>query len=462
MYDLQDSMLGRLLQPELRAMIREKNFKELRATVSELDPADIAEAIFALTAEESALLFRILPRSLAADIFEHLQFQDQEELLRSLGQEQVAAILNEMDPDDRTALLEELPGKVTNRLLRLLTPEERSIAVNLLGYPEESIGRRMTPEYVAVGEDWTVQEVLDNIRRYGKDKETVNVIYVVGENDVLIDDIRLQTIIVSDPNTKVSELMDRQFVALSAMDDQETAIEVMTHYDRFVLPVIDTQGVLVGIVTADDIFDVVEVETTEDIHRLGGLEALDAPYSTVSFFTMIKKRAGWLTVLFLGATFTIWAMEMYHEQISELSVLTFFIPLIISSGGNSGSQVTSLVIRAMAVQEIHMRDWYRVLGRELMTGILLGCILGGIALARIYLFPDEGISAEQILHISITVSIAVICVVVFGTMVGCMLPFALRLCGFDPAFSSAPLVATILDLMGVIIYFSVAKFILSM
>lgn len=487
MQGIQNPMLGRLIQPEIQELITNKRYKELRETLIELDPADISESIVVLSQEERAILFRILPRDVAADVFEYLHFYDQEELLRSLGQEHVSAILNEMEPDDRTALLEELPGKVTSRLMKLLTPAERKIAKSLLGYPEDSIGRRMTPEYVAVKEDWTVAQVMEHIRKTGEDKETINVIYVIEKNEKLVDDLRLRMLIFADPQTRVSELMDHQFVALSAMDDQETAIEVMTHYDRIALPVIDSQGTLVGIVTADDVFDVVEEETTEDVHRMGGMEALDEPYSQVRFYTMIRKRAGWLFVLFVGEVFTIWAMQSYSDQIKTLAALTFFIPLIISCGGNSGSQVTSLVIRAMAVQDIKLNDWYRVMSRELMTGVILGCILGTVALVPANIFVEgmgsdestlvanpieanqnEGNNPNQttdsktysVFIFAIAVSTAVFSVVVFGTLIGCMLPFILSGIGFDPAFSSAPLVATIVDLMGVFIYFSVATLIL--
>ncbi|MEW6236996.1 MAG: magnesium transporter [Candidatus Omnitrophota bacterium] len=454
-----DSMLGLLIQPEIHELLEQKNYKELREILTELDPADIADFMVVLSPEECAVVFRLLPQTISADVFEHLPFSDQEELIQYLGQEQVAAILNEMEPDDRTALLEELPGKVTRRLMGLLSPEERRISQTLLGYPEESVGRLMTPEYVAIKKDWSVEEAFQHIRKTGQDKETVNVIYVTDEDEKLIDDIRLRSLLFADPQTKISELMDYQYTALAAQDDQETAIEMMTKYDRIALPVVDSQGALVGIVTSDDVFDVAEEETTEDIHRLAGMEALDEPFSQVSILTMIRKRAGWLAILFAGETLTITAMEGFSEEILKWGALTFFIPLIISMGGNSGSQATSLVIRAMALQEVKLKDWYRTLGREFLTGILLGVILGAISIARVHLFPVEGVIGERIMLTSLTVSLAVICVVLFGSLIGSMLPFILRSLGFDPALSSAPLVATLVDVMGVVIYFSIAKLI---
>ncbi len=465
---LTDSMLGRLIEPEIRSLLANKKYKDLRETLSELDPADIAETILILSPEDRAVVFRLLPRDIAADVFEYLPFPEQEELLQSFSQEQVAAILNEMAPDDRTALLEELPGRFTRRLLGLMSPEERAIATELLGYPEDSIGRLMTPEYIAVYEDWTIKEVFKHIRKIGQDTETINVIYVINGNDQLIDDLRLKQLILADPKSQVSDLMDHQFIALRATDDQETAIDVMTHYDRFALPVVDSDGTLVGIVTSDDIFDVLEEENTEDMHKLGGVEALEEPYSQVRFHTMVRKRSGWLSLLFFGGYLTSKTMGLYEDYISSeiWMLLSMFLPLIISSGGNSGSQAATLVIRAMAVQDIESRDWLRIMLRELSTGLLLGLILGVISIIFFYFWPaSESLTAETLSEyhfwlLGFTVSAAVLGAVIFGTFTGAMLPFIFRSLGIDPALSSTPFVATIVDISGVVIYFSLAIFLL--
>ncbi|MGC9330010.1 MAG: magnesium transporter, partial [Candidatus Hinthialibacter sp.] len=290
MHGYSESLLTRLILPDIEAMLAQKNYKELREALVELDPVDIAETINTLTLEERAIVFRILPRSISADVFEYLPFDEQEELMHSLGQEQVSALLNEMDPDDRTQLLEELPGKVIKRVIELLSPQERAVAVTLLGYPEDSVGRLMTPEYTAIHQDWTVEQTLQHVRKIGREKETINIIYVVDDNDHLIANVKLRTLIFSEPTAFIKDIMNQQVIALNAFDDQETASEAMIRYDLPILPVVDSDGTLVGIVTSDDVFDVVVEETTEDMHRMGGLSALEEPYFNASFLTLVRKR----------------------------------------------------------------------------------------------------------------------------------------------------------------------------
>ncbi|MFB3787158.1 MAG: magnesium transporter [bacterium] len=456
-----DSMLGRLIEPEIKALLAEKNYKELRESLRELDPVDIAETISVLSEEERAVVFRLLPRSISADVFEYLSFSGQEEVLRLLGHEQVSSILNEMDPDDRTALLEELPGKLTRRILELLSPEERAIAKTLLGYPEDSVGRLMTPEYMAVREDWTVDQTIAYIRKTGREKETVNILYVTDEKDRLIADLKIRSLIFAESGSRIRDIMNAQVIALNAFDDQEAASRAMLRYDVPVLPVVDSDGTLVGIVTSDDVFDVVVEEATEDMHRMGGLEAIDEPYFDVSYTTLVRKRAGWLSVLFLGEMLTSTAMSYFEQELQRAIVLALFIPLIISSGGNSGSQAASLIIRAMALQHVQIRDWIKVFFRELTIGLLMGCVLGLIAFARITLWPSRlTLYGPHFLQVAFTVNLALVGVVMFGTLTGSMLPFLLRKLGFDPALSSAPFVATIVDVMGIVIYFTVALLIM--
>jgi magnesium transporter len=366
-----------------------------------------------------------------------------------------------MEPDDRTALLEELPAEVAQRLISLLTPGERSITQTILGYPEESVGRLMTPDYVRVRPEWTIAQAMDHIRRYGRDAETVNVIYVVDEQGRLIDDLRIRQFLLADPQQTVESIMDRKFVALSATDDREEAVRLMHHYDRVALPVVDTRGILVGIVTADDVADVAEEEATEDIQKMGGMEALDVPYMETGFLPLVRKRAGWLSVLFVGEMLTATAMGYFEHEIQRAVVLALFIPLIISSGGNSGSQACSLIIRAMAVREIGLAQWYRVMRRELASGLVLGAVLGTIALVRITMWPTRAtLYGQHYVLIATAVSLSLIGVVTFGTIAGSMLPFILRRLGFDPATASAPFVATLVDVTGIVIYFCVAAVVL--
>ena len=455
-------MVGKILEPEIRGMIEARNFTALREVFREWPPADVAEVILDLPEDEQVIIFRVLPHDLAADVFEYLDFDAQEQLLRAMAHEQVVGILNEMAPDDRTALLEELPSAAARQLIRLLTPEERHIATALLGYPEDSVGRLMTPDFIAVHEDWTVQQVLDYVREHGRDRETLNFVYVVDVRGKLIDDVRMREFLLRPLTAKVSDIRDQTFGALNVTDSQQDALNVFRKYDRAALPVVDSNGVLVGIVTADDMLDVAEEEATEDIQKLGGMEALDEPYTTIPFVRMVKKRATWLVILFLGEMLTATAMQGYNGEIEKAAILAMFLPLIISSGGNSGSQATTLVIRAMALGELRLRDWFRVVRKELLSGFALGLILGIIGFFRITLWQYLHIFDYGQYHwlVALTVGSALVGVVLWGTLSGAMLPFLLRRCGLDPAASSAPFVATLVDVTGLVIYFNVALFVL--
>jgi magnesium transporter len=455
-------MLKELLGPDIQQAIQGKDYNGLKDGISDWEAPEIADLLMSLPPDHKPILFRLLPRQRAAEVFAYLSAEDQERLLQSLATENVRALLDELAPDDRTTLFGELPAQVTQQLLNLLSPEELKKARQLLGYPEKSVGRLMTPEYVAIHPEWTIGRALEHLRQYGKDAETVNVIYVVDQHGKLIDDIRLRTLILADPSEAVATVMDHHFVALSAHDDQEVAAKFMQKYDRVALPVTDSDGVLLGIVTVDDILDVVQAEATEDIHKMAAVETLDEPYMQISFFRMVKKRAGWLSALFLGETLTATAMGYFESEIERAVVLALFIPLIISSGGNSGSQAASLVIRAMALEEIRLRDWWRVMRREVAAGVALGAILGAIALGRILLWPNrEALYGEHYFLVGLTVACSLIGIVLWGTLTGSMLPFIMRRLGFDPAASSAPFVATLVDVTGLIIYFSVALVILS-
>jgi magnesium transporter len=448
---------------ELERALASREFGAVRRALADHHPADVAETIEALDDQERAIVFRVLPREQAAEVFEYLTAEAQEALLHGLGREQVADILNEMAPDDRTALLEELPAAVTRQLLLLLSPEERATARRLLGYPEESIGRRMTPDFIALSAHWTVQQALDWIRRHGEDSETLNVVYVVDEQGKLIDDLRIRQLLLADPAKEVGELTDGQFIALAATDDQEEAVRVFAEYDRVAFPVTDSHGVLLGIVTVDDVIDVMESESTEDIHKIGGSEALEQPYLQVGLGHLLRKRAGWLVVMFCAQLLTLHAMQVFSSQIQRAFVLVLFVPLIISSGGNSGSQAATLVVRAMALGEVRLSDWWRVLYREAAFGSIVGALLAIIGFLRIAL--GHSVSAvrfgESWARLGIAVGLSVVAVVLWGVLVGSMLPFVMRRLGADPATTSTPFVATIVDITGLIIYLAVAGTILA-
>ncbi|WP_337872514.1 magnesium transporter [Ignavibacterium sp.] len=455
-------MLSRLLQPEIKSLIEERKLSILKEILQDWTPADIAELLIDLDEKERVIIFRLLHTELATDTFEYLYFDTQMDLLKAMGNEEVAAILNEMDPDDRTALFEELPASATKQLVQLLSPEERKTAVTLLGYPENSVGRLMTPDYIAVKPDWTIQQTLDYIRENGRNKETLSILYVADDKGKLIDDIKIREILLAPLDSRISDLMDENYVALNVYDDQETAVEMFRKYDRVALPVVDHSENLIGIVTFDDVMDVAIEETTEDIQKQAAVEVLDEPYPTIPILKMIKKRAGWLSVLFIGEMFTASAMAVFEEEIARAVVLALFVPLIISSGGNSGSQAATLVVRAMALGEVTMKDWFRVIGKELITGLSLGVILAIIGFIRIYVWQMAShIYGEHWFYVAMTVSVSLIGVVLWGTLSGSTLPFILKRLGFDPASSSAPFVATLVDVTGIVIYFTVAMFTLS-
>jgi magnesium transporter len=455
--DIQEVM-GR----ELYGLLSVQQWAALGRKLANYPPPDVAEFLERLDPVQRSVLFRTLPRALAKDVFAYLEPERQEALLHDLTSAETRELLEGLSPDDRTALLAELPANVTQRLLLTLSPTDLAEARRLLGYPEESIGRLMTPDVVAVRGDWTVGEALAQIRRVGRDAETLDMVYVVDADGRLQDDLRLRVFVLADPATPVTALMDGTYVALRATDDREEAVRAMEHYDRVALPVVDSEGHLLGIVTVDDVLDVAEEEATEDFQKLGGLEALDAPYMQIGLGQMIRKRAGWLSVLFLGEMLTATAMGYFEHEIARAVVLALFVPLIISSGGNSGSQATSLVIRAMALQEIRLRDWWRVLARELPTGLILGAILGALGLVRILIWQFGGWADYGAFYfrVAVTVLVSLIGVVLFGTLAGSLLPFLLRRLGFDPASASAPFVATLVDVSGLVIYFTVASVVL--
>lgn len=450
------------LVEELRGLLDSRRFDLLHERLREIPTPDLAEVLEAAPDDVEAVLFRLLDKERAQEAFEYFSVPAQERLLAGLGDREVAAIINEMSADDRTALLEEVPGKVTRRLLNLLSPEERAIAVELLNYPEESIGRLMTPNYVAVKPDWTVNDALEHIRVFGEDSETLNVVYVTGPGGVLVDDLRMRELLLSEPETRIDSMMDRQYVALNAADDQEEAVAMFRKHDRSALPVVDGSGVLVGIVTVDDVLDVAAEEATEDIHQLGGVTALDEPYLKTSLSSIIGKRAFWLVVLFVGQLFTTTAMGFFDSEIANAVVLALFLPLIISSGGNSGSQAAALVTRAMALGEVTVRDWWQVVKRELAAGLALGLLLGTLGFLRVaiwqWAFDAYG---EHWLLIALTVALALVGVVLWGSLVGSLLPLILKRFGADPAASSTPVVATIVDVVGILIFFSLAKLVLT-
>lgn len=449
------------LRTQVSALIDNKDFVALKARLSGALPSDLAPVLSELPVEEIGILCRHATPQLAAAIFAYLEPGAKHKLLKTLTQPQAAALLNELPPDDRTAFLNELPLELAMQMLGWLSPEERRIAEGLLAYPERSVGRMMTLDFVAVRPEWTVRDALDYIRTHGYDRETLNMVYVTDAAGRLLDDIRVRRFLLADPGTAVGALMDGNYAALHPEDDRERALQVFRRYDRVALPVVDAADKLIGIVTADDMLDVASEEATEDIQKLGGSEALDEPYTKIPLLKMVRKRAGWLVVLFVGEMLTATAMSYFEDEIAKAVVLALFVPLIISSGGNAGSQAATLVIRALALGEFKLRDWWRVMRREFAAGLALGCILGVIGFVRIVLWAQfTHIYGEHYLLVAWTVGTSLVGIVLWGSLMGSMLPLLLKKIGFDPATSSAPFVATLVDVTGLVIYFTVAFLIL--
>ncbi len=439
-----------------------KDWPALREALCDLHPSDIADMVIALPAKHEGILFRVLPRQLATRVFAYLPHEYQEELLASLSGREVEEIINNLSDDDRTRLFEALPADVTRQLLTRLSPDELKSARSLLGYPPNKAGRYMTPHYVSISPEMNAAQGLEHVRRTARNAETLHVVYIIDSDGKLVEDLRLGSLVLADPNTRVTEIADPELVTIPAMADREEVLRIFEKYDRVALPVVDEDHKMLGIITVDDVLDIAERESTIDMQKLGGSEALDAPYLEVSFWSMVRKRGGWLSALFLGEMLTATAMSYFEAEIARAVVLALFVPLIISSGGNSGSQATSLIIRGLAVRDLGLRDWFKVFRREILSGLSLGTLLGFIGFLRITLWQHLHLTnyGPHYMLVAITVWASLIGVVAFGSTSGSMLPFILRKLGFDPATASAPFVATLVDVTGLVIYFTIAALIL--
>lgn len=435
---------------EIRELIEEKKWKELRSQLSGLESLNVAEIIEELDPGEDILVFRLLSSTHAKESFQLISHDKQEEIIEGIARytSKLSALLNDLDPDDRTAFFEELPGQVSQRLIQLLSPDERSITIQLLGYPEESIGRLMTPEFVAVKVHLTVAQTLDHIRKFGRNSETLNVIYIVDDNWKLIDDIKIREIILADPDQPLDEILDHRYISLNAYDDQETAVRVFKDHDRVALPVTDSDGVLLGIVTFDDIMDVEEEETTEDFHKFGAFQnAIINPLKAKATF-MYQKRILWLSILVFMNIFAGAAISNFEHVIQSMVSLMFFLPLLIGSGGNAGSQSATLMIRSLAVGDVEVSDWLKLIGKEFLVSFLLGISMAaGVSMIASFKAPE----------IIFVVASTMVITVMAGSLIGLTIPFIFTKLRIDPATASAPLITSLADITGVWIYFSIAS-----
>jgi magnesium transporter len=439
----------------IEELLDQQNWIAVRHEISVMDALQLSELITELPERDAVIVFRLLPRELSNETFVNLPPETQEELIDGLAEKRgrLSALLNDLKPDDRTALLEELPGSVAQRLIQMLKPEERYVALELLGYPEYSVGRLMTPDYVAVKPTFSIEQTLEHIRTYGQNSETLNVIYVVDDKWKLIDDIRIREILMADPQMTIEDIMDNRYIALSALDDQENAIRVFQDHDRVALPVTDSEGTLLGIVTFDDVMDVAEEESTEDFHKFGSIQhAVFNPLQAKIPF-LYQKRIFWLFILVFMNVFSGAALASFEDTIKSLVSLLFFLPLLIGSGGNAGAQSATLVVRALATGDVVVKDWFRLVGKEVLVALLLGGTMAiAVSLVASFRAPE----------IMVVVALSMVCIVLMGSVVGLLLPFVFTRFKIDPATASAPLITSLADIGGVVIYFSIATWYLNL
>lgn len=446
-----------ILLPEITELIKARDFRALREALSSVPPADIADLIDDLPPEDASLCFRLLPRDEAGDVFAELDPDKQETLIEHLGDIRSRQAIEALDPDDRARVLDELPTEVAKRLIASLSPASRRETQAILGYPPESVGRLMTPDYVRVRPEWTVARAIEHIRRFGKEAETLHWIFVIDDQHRLIDDLQISQILLADPEDTIRSIMDDTYLALEATEDREEAVRMMARYDRSVLPVIDSRGVLLGIVTYDDVADVAEEEATEDIQKQAGMEALEKPYMQTGLLNMVKKRGGWLGMLMLMQIATISVLDMFQSQLERAVILASFIPMIISTGGNTGTQTSTLIIRSLSLEEIEHREWFDVLKKEVLTGSVLGLALGALAFFIVTTLNMLGMATDtNASAVAFAVGLSIFTIEVWAVTIGSLLPIVLDRLGVDPASSSSPLVATIMDVSGLLIYLAYA------
>ncbi len=456
--------LAALLVPDIQELLKSSPHS-LAAETEEIHAADLADIVEALPRESVLALLGALPADRAADVLEYLSDDLRTEVLEEMSTPQAARLVAEMTPDDRADALEELEEETYEDILSEIPKAAREETERLLAFEPDTAGGLMTTEFVSVPEDTTVEAALASVRRIARAgrREAMHAIYATDEHGVLKGVLSLRELLAAAEGAKIRDIAWEEVVSVSATADREEVVSLTSNYDLVALPVVDDSDRIIGVVTVDDAMDAMVEEHTEDAQKFGGMEALDEPYLQIGFSAMIRKRVVWLSALFVGQMLTTSAMQRFQGELTHALILTLFIPLIISSGGNSGSQATSLIIRAMALGEVTLADWWRIARRELPLGLVLGLVLGGLGVLRIVIWQQLGLwdYGEHYLLVALTVGTSLIGVVAFGSLAGSMLPFVLSRAGLDPASASAPLVATLVDVTGLTIYFSVALFLLS-
>lgn len=445
-------MVDNNLLHNIDELIEQKKWESIKKIWVQNKPEDIADILKNLTVTNVVVAFRLVPKDKAADVLAELDPAQQEYILTHIIDSHIKELLEEMPPDDRTSVFEDIPGQLKQKLLNLLSPDERKESLALLGYPENSVGRLMTPDYVVVKPDWTVEKAIRHIKKVGADAETINMIYVEDDNLKLIDDIPIRRFLLSESKSKVSDIMDGEFVCLHANDDQEEAYKIIKKYDLNVLPVIDNEGILIGIVTVDDILDVLEEETTEDFEKSSAIVPVEEKYYTASVFRLYTKRIGWLMILLLTDFFSSTIIAHYQDALKAVIALAFFIPILIDSGGNIAAQSSTLIIRALATGSLTVKKWFLVVKKELVVGIMIGLSLGIILYIRGFFWRGGP-------TIGMVVAMSMFAITIWSNLLGSLLPIILTRFKLDPAVISSPLLTTVVDSTGLLIYFTLAGYV---
>lgn len=427
-----------------------------------IHPSEVATLFYSLPAEAAISAFLQFQPTKQVYVFPYLDSQVQRKIIKGIDKEKATYVLNALSSDDRTIFLSSVKGTERESFIAFLNDANKKSAYNILGYPERTIAGLINTDFATIDTNMTIAQAREHLQKFHKDTEAANVIYVVNKEGKLVDDIPVRRFVLNDPNKTIDQILDGFCTRLKITDSREDAVAMFQEFDRVVLPVTDDTDTLLGVITVDDVLDIAEQKATAAIQKFGGLEELDYPYVKTPFFSLLRKRAGWLIILFIGEMFTATAMQHFDVEMSKAIVLAMFVPLIISSGGNSGSQAATLIIRAMSLKEIGLRDWWYVMRREILSGLSLGIILGAIGFIRITIWQELNIYSygPHWFLVAVTIFFSLIGIVMWGTLSGSMIPIVLKKCKIDPATSSAPLVATLVDVTGLVIYFSIAALIL--
>lgn len=446
------TMMNTEVFPDIEQLLDKKDWDRLKKIWIETKPEDIAETLKGMHQKYVAIAFRLIPKEKAAEVFSELDPSQQEFILTHIVDKQIKELLEELSPDDRTSVFEELPEQLTQRFLNLMPAEDRKEALGLLGYPENSVGRIMTPDYVVVKPDWTIERAIQHIKKIGEDAETINMIYVEDDQLKLIDDIPIRRFLLAEPKQLVADLMDNDFICIHSLEDQEEAYKMIKKYDMNVLPVVGEEGVLIGIITVDDILDVIEEETTEDFQKASAIVPVEEKYYTASALTLYKKRIGWLFILLITDFFSSTIIAHFQDSLKAVIALAFFIPILIDSGGNIAAQSSTLIIRALATGSLSGKKWFSVMKKELLVGMFIGLTLGITLYIRGFFWRGGP-------TVGMVVAISMVAITLWANLLGSLLPIVLTKFKMDPAVISSPLLTTVIDSTGLLIYFTLADYI---